>query len=107
MLNFLKKINSLRLKHRNLKKLARRESEHNWQILQNIDRIQLLGYPLLVGVSRKRFLGELINAKDPNDREAATIALTTELARLKVWGVRTHAVKAHQDAISVIELMRK
>ena len=84
-----------------------KESEHNWQILQNIDRIQLLGYPLLIGVSRKRFLGELINAKDPNDREAATIALTTELARLKVWGVRTHAVKAHQDAISVIERMRK
>ena len=84
-----------------------KESEHNWQILQNIDRIQLLGYPLLVGVSRKRFLGELINAKDPNEREAATIALTTELARLKVWGVRTHAVKAHQDAISVIERMRK
>ena len=84
-----------------------KESEHNWQILQNIDRIQLLGYPLLVGVSRKRFLGELINAKNPNDREAATIALTTELARLKVWGVRTHAVKAHQDAISVIERMRK
>jgi dihydropteroate synthase len=75
--------------------------------LQNIDRIQLLGYPLLVGVSRKRFLGELINAKDPNEREAATIALTTELARLKVWGVRTHAVKAHKDAISVIERMRK
>ena len=84
-----------------------KESDHNWQILQNIDRIQLLGYPILVGVSRKRFLGELINAKDPNDREAATIALTTELARLKVWGVRTHAVKAHQDAISVIERMRK
>ena len=84
-----------------------KESEHNWQILQNIDRIQLLGYPLLVGVSRKRFLGELIHAKDPNEREAATIALTTELARLKVWGVRTHAVKAHQDAISVIERMRK
>jgi dihydropteroate synthase len=84
-----------------------KESEHNWQILQNIDRIQLLGYPLLVGVSRKRFLGELINAMDPNEREAATIALTTELARLKVWGVRTHAVKAHKDAISVIERMRK
>ena len=84
-----------------------KENDHNWQILQSIDRIQLLGYPLLVGVSRKRFLGELINAKDPNDREAATIALTTELARLKVWGVRTHAVKAHQDAISVIERMRK
>lgn len=84
-----------------------KESEHNWKLLQNIERLSLLGYPLLVGVSRKNFLGELINAENPDDREAATIALTTELARLNIWGVRTHAVKAHQDAISVIERLRK
>lgn len=84
-----------------------KESEHNWQLLKNIERLQLLGYPLLVGVSRKRFLGELINAPEPDNREAATIALTTELARLKVWGVRTHAVRAHQDAINVVEQLRK
>jgi len=52
-------------------------------------------------------LGELLNTTDPDKREAATIALTYELARLKVWGVRTHAVRAHQDAISVVEQMRK
>jgi len=84
-----------------------KNSEHNWQILQNIERFQLLGYPLLVGVSRKKFLGELLNASEPDNREAATIALTTELARLGVWGVRTHAVKAHKDAISVVERLRK
>jgi dihydropteroate synthase len=84
-----------------------KNSEHNWQILQNIERFQLLGYPLLVGVSRKKFLGELINSSEPDNREAATIALTTELARLGVWGVRTHAVKAHKDAISVVERLRK
>ena len=84
-----------------------KESDHNWKILQNIERLQLLGYPLLIGASRKRFLGELLNASDTDSREAATIALTTELARLKIWGVRTHTVKAHQDAISVIERLRK
>ena len=84
-----------------------KESEHNWQLLKNIERLQLLGYPLLIGVSRKRFLGELINAPEPDKRESATIALTSEMARLKVWGVRTHAVRAHQDAISVVEQMRK
>ena len=84
-----------------------KESDHNWKILQNIERLQLLGYPLLIGASRKRFLGELLNTSDTDSREAATIALTTELARLKIWGVRTHAVKAHQDAISVIEQLRK
>ncbi len=67
----------------------------------------MLGYPLLVGVSRKRFLGELINSKEPDPREFATIALTTELARQQVWAVRTHSVKAHKDAISVIERLRK
>ena len=84
-----------------------KESDHNWKILQSIERLQLLGYPLLIGASRKRFLGELLNISDTDSREAATIALTTELARLKIWGVRTHTVKAHQDAISVIERLRK
>lgn len=84
-----------------------KESDHNWKILQSIERLQLLGYPLLIGASRKRFLGELLNTSDTDSREAATIALTTELARLKIWGVRTHTVKSHQDAISVIERLRK
>ena len=42
-----------------------KESEHNWELLKNIDRLQMLGYPLLVGVSRKRFLGELLNVNEP------------------------------------------
>jgi dihydropteroate synthase len=84
-----------------------KEPEHNWAILQNIERFQLLGYPILIGASRKRFLGELVNAKDTDDREAASIALTAELARLNIWGVRTHSVKPHRDAIAVIDRLRK
>ena len=84
-----------------------KEPEHNWEILKNIERFQLLGYPILIGASRKRFLGELVNAKETDDREAASIALTTELARLNIWGVRTHSVKPHRDAIAVIDRLRK
>ena len=84
-----------------------KEPEHNWEILKNIERFQLLGYPLLIGASRKRFLGELVNAKETDDREAASIALTAELARLNIWGVRTHSVKPHRDAIAVIDRLRK
>jgi dihydropteroate synthase len=84
-----------------------KEPEHNWAILQNIERFQLLGYPILIGASRKRFLGELVNAKDTEDRESASIALTAELARLSIWGVRTHSVKPHRDAIAVIDRLRK
>ena len=81
-------------------------SEHNWGILRNLDRLQLLGYPLLVGVSRKRFLGDLVQATDPDERESATIALTAQLAKQGVWGVRTHSVKPHVDAIKVVMELR-
>ena len=84
-----------------------KEPEHNWKILQNIERFQLLGYPILIGASRKRFLGELVNAKDADNREAASIALTAQLARLEIWGVRTHSVKPHLDAIAVADRLRK
>ncbi len=75
----------------------------NWELLRNIDRLQLLGYPLLIGVSRKRFLGDLVSAENPDDRDFATIALTTEMARKGVWAVRTHSVKPHVDAIKVVK----
>jgi dihydropteroate synthase len=80
---------------------------HNWEVLRNIDRLSLLGYPLLIGASRKRFIGELLGADSPDDRESATIALTSLLAEKSVWGVRTHSVKAHRDAIAVVEEMRR
>jgi dihydropteroate synthase len=77
-------------------------SEHNWELLRNIDRIQLLGYPVMVGASRKRFLGELVESADPDQRDFATLALTTEMARKGIWAVRTHSVKPHVDAIKVV-----
>ena len=81
--------------------------EHNWELLRNIDRLQLLGYPILIGVSRKRFLGDLVGAPAPDDRESATIAITAEMARKGVWAVRTHSVKPHLDAIKVIEELKR
>jgi dihydropteroate synthase len=84
-----------------------KSSAHNWELLKNIDRLNLLGFPLLVGVSRKRFLGDLLSAELADDRESASIALTTYLAKAGIWGVRTHSVKPHCDAIAVVEEMRK
>jgi len=84
-----------------------KSTEHNWELLKNIDRLQLLGFPILVGASRKRFLGDLLGARSADDREFASIALTTYLAKAGAWGVRTHSVKPHRDAIAVVEEMRK
>jgi dihydropteroate synthase len=75
-----------------------KSAEQNWELLKNIDKFKELGFPILVGGSRKRFLG----GDDPLARESASIALTTWLATKHIWGVRTHTVKPHVDAIKVI-----
>ena len=82
-------------------------AEHNWELLKNLDRLALLGYPLLIGASRKRFLGELTGSSNPDDREAASVAVTTLVAKQGVWGVRTHSVKPHRDAIATVNAFVK
>lgn len=78
---------------------------HNWALLQHLDELATLGRPLLVGASRKRFLGELLAGPDgprpPKERDDAGVAITTLLAAGGIWGVRTHTVRPHRDAIAV------
>jgi dihydropteroate synthase len=81
--------------------------EHNWELLRNIDRLALLGYPIMIGASRKRFLGELTGTTNPDDREAASIAVTAMVAKAGVWAVRTHSVKPHRDAIATVNAFAK
>ena len=81
--------------------------EHNWEILRNLDRLALLGFPILIGASRKKFLGELTETTNSDDREAASIAITSLVAKTGVWGVRTHSVKPHKDAIAAVSAMER
>jgi len=73
-----------------------KDAEHNWAIIDSIDRFVALGYPVLVGGSRKRFLG----GETPDDREQATIELTKRLGTTGVWAVRVHSVKPHKEVLS-------
>jgi dihydropteroate synthase len=73
-----------------------KNAEHNWAIIDSIDRFVALGYPVLVGASRKRFLG----ADSPDERETATIELTKRLGTTGVWAVRVHSVKPHKEVLS-------
>ena len=85
--------------------------EQNWPLLKHISKLTELGCPLLVGASRKRFLGELLatqgQLRDVADRESATTALTTLLANQGVWAVRVHDVIAARDAIAVVEKLKE
>jgi dihydropteroate synthase len=73
-----------------------KDAEHNWEILKRIDEFIALGYPVLMGHSRKRFLG----GDTPDSREEATVAVTQSLVGKGIWGVRVHGVKVNKDAIN-------
>jgi dihydropteroate synthase len=73
-----------------------KESEHNWELIHRITEIVDLGYPVLVGASRKRFLG----GDSPSEREAATLKITEDLLATGIWGVRVHSVAPHKEVIS-------
>ena len=80
-------------------------ADHNWALLQRLDALQALGFPVLVGASRKRFLGSLLDTgagiRPPDGREMAGVAVTALAARAGAWGVRVHDVSASRDAIAV------
>jgi len=73
-----------------------KDAEHNWEIIDSVDSFVDLGYPVLIGASRKRFLG----GESPDEREQATIDLTKRLATTGVWAVRVHSVKPHKEVLA-------
>ena len=72
-----------------------KEAADNWAIIEEIERFVALGYPVLVGASRKRFLG----GDDPISREAATVELTKRLSQSGIWAVRVHGVAANKAVL--------
>jgi dihydropteroate synthase len=85
---------------------------HNWELLRGLDQVTELGFPLLVGASRKSFLGQLLAGADGrprpvDEREAASLALTLVLAQRGVWGIRVHDVRASRDVLRVLDQMTR
>lgn len=79
----------------------------NWELLRGLDRLQSLGFPVLVAASRKRFLGTLLASDSgaepaPAERDHATAALTALSAQHRVWGVRVHTVEPSLHAVQAV-----
>jgi dihydropteroate synthase len=88
-----------------------KRAEHNWALLAGLDRLVGLGLPVLVGSSRKSFLGRLLAGADgeprpAEGRDAATLATTVMAAEAGVWGVRVHDAAASVDAVRTVEAVR-
>ncbi|WP_395657024.1 dihydropteroate synthase [Nocardioides sp.] len=85
-----------------------KKAGHSWELLQDLGPLTALGYPVLVGASRKSFLGRLLadpsgTARPVDQREHANTAITVLLAQRGVWGLRVHDVRAARDALRVVE----
>lgn len=84
-----------------------KNAEHNWALLRRLDVLIGTGLPVLIGASRKRFLGELLAAPDgtprlADGREDATAAISLLAAQAGAWGVRVHDVTPTSDAFAVL-----
>ena len=85
-----------------------KNANHNWALLRALPEFNATGFPILVGASRKRFLGSLLsdpdgNPRPPGGRETATAVVSALAAREGAWGVRVHDAQASLDAIAVVD----
>ncbi|AOS61174.1 dihydropteroate synthase [Actinoalloteichus hymeniacidonis] len=81
-------------------------AEHNWQLLGRLDELSSLGLPILIGASRKRFLGAVLADDDGKPRpaagrEVAGAVISALSAQAGAWGVRVHDVVNSLDAVRV------
>ncbi|GAB3666445.1 dihydropteroate synthase [Actinocorallia lasiicapitis] len=85
-----------------------KQGEHNWELLAHLSEY---AYPVLVGASRKRFLGKLLADEDGTPRpfaqsDDATLAVTALAAAAGAWCVRVHTVRPNADAVRVAAAVR-
>ena len=89
-----------------------KDMQQNWKLVARLDKLEELGYPILVGASRKRFIAGVLEPDEPTEvsnerRDLATAVLTALLLQRKIWGVRVHNVLATTDAIRVVAALRE
>ncbi|PYK55160.1 MAG: dihydropteroate synthase [Verrucomicrobia bacterium] len=77
--------------------------EHNLELLAQLERLRVCDRPIVIGVSRKSFLGKLINSAQISDRLAPAVALTSLLRARGADVLRVHDVKENAHALKITE----
>jgi dihydropteroate synthase len=77
--------------------------QHNWTLLANAHRFHQLGRPLLIGHSRKGFIGKALDSNDIQDRDEGTMAISMLLAQQQVQILRVHNVALTRRAITMLQ----
>ncbi|MFK5923005.1 MAG: dihydropteroate synthase [Verrucomicrobiota bacterium] len=82
-----------------------KSDKHNITLLRHLSQLMIEPHPLLIGVSRKSFIGRLLNHEDPDNRASATCALTALTRSLGAVIHRVHDVRANLDALRMAEVL--
>ncbi len=80
-----------------------KKSDQNILILKNLDKLKKFNFPLLVGASRKRFIGEILNENNPKDRDIGSLAVSCLCAQKNVDIVRVHNVHLNYQLLKVAD----
>ena len=78
--------------------------EHNYTLVKHLPSLMKLGYPVLVGMSRKSMIGNLLNRK-VDERLAGSISLATIVAQMGAQIIRVHDVKETADAVNIVKML--
>jgi dihydropteroate synthase len=81
-----------------------KDAQHNWQLLGRLEELASLGHGILIGASRKRFIGAMLPEGAPmEERDFPTAVISALAARSGVWAVRVHDVPSTRRALDVWE----
>ena len=78
-----------------------KDTYQNLEILRNIDSFKNFEFPILIGASRKRFIGEILDEDNPKDRDIGTLAVSCLCSQLNIHLVRVHNVKLNYQVLKV------
>ena len=80
-----------------------KDTNQNIEILRNLDLLKKFDFPILIGASRKRFIGEILNEDNPKERDIGTLAISCLCSQLNIHLVRVHNVKINSQILKVAD----
>ena len=78
-----------------------KDIDQNLEVLRNLDLFKKLNLPILIGASRKRFIGDILNEINPKERDIGTLAISCLCSQLNIHLVRVHNVKMNYQILKV------
>ena len=80
-----------------------KDINQNLEILKNLHVFKNFNLPILIGASRKRFIGEILNEKNPKERDIGTLAISCLCSQFNIDIVRVHNVKLNYQILKVAD----